>query len=222
MHTVLLNTRKQKHKNKLPRKTKHHKTKCHKQNPSIWIVPWRLQRCSEPPEAIFRAIFHLSFRNICRINFKMKIEKGSLTTFKCTFPTNQSSSNRRATLIPLCFPMLYSLQAGICNREAEVGNSCWRSHTRLWESLIVPSSNAHSWATLIICSMCLNNSLAFFTWQAGSHCPMGRGSSQSLLTAVDRPGRGGAALPSTFDLVPPDYPAAVSKPWPRDISTKHK
>lgn len=59
-----------------------------------------------------------------------------------------------------------------------------------WEPLIVPTSNyAHSWATLIICSMCLNNSLAFFTWQTGSRWPMGGGSTRSLLTAVDSPGQ---------------------------------
>lgn len=46
--------------------------------------------------------------------------------------------------------------------------------TIYWEFLIVPRRNdAHSWATLLIWCMCLNNSSAFFTCQAGSHLPVG-------------------------------------------------
>ena len=97
----------------------------------------------------------------------IKIDR--MTTFK--FPTNQSNSNKwnsHSTVLSSATFIHWKL----FNRGAE--------ETHHTESLIVPrSSYAHSWATLIICSMCLNNSSAFFTWQAGSHRPMGRSSTHT-------------------------------------------
>lgn len=57
--------------------------------------------------------------------------------------------------------------------------------TIYWDFLIVPRRNdAHSWATLLICCMSLNNSSAFFTCQAGSRLPVGDGHREQESSSV--------------------------------------
>lgn len=119
-------------------------------------------------------------------------KKDRLTTFKDTFPINQSIWKK-------------------CNSsDTELSDAPFSKN---WALFVSRSSYAHSWATSIMCCMCLNNLSAFFTCQAGSHCPMGNGSTQSLSLRIDSGCRRGALL-ATSDLVPLDYPAAVSKPRP--------
>lgn len=138
---------------------------------------------------VTRTMFHLSARNIqnnCRINFKMDPNREGDSFQNTRFP--QIKAAVRFATPWLSFPTPHSpeswhVQTGKLRQAVLPGGATPHS--------LSPSSNyAHSWATLIICSMCLNNALAFFTWQAGSHCPMGRRSTQSRLAAAGSPGTG--------------------------------
>lgn len=131
-----------------------------------------------------------------------------------SFPANQKLL-RNTTPTLFCCPKPLSLEAGMFNRDGGgspffLGKRGEATNATLRASYCPrKAAPAHSWVTLIICSMCLNNSLAFFTWQPGSRCPMGR---RQPREAPHCGLTGGAAPASTFDLVPLDDPAAVSKP----------
>lgn len=124
--------------------------------------------------------------------------KSSQPIFQLRKHVSNKSIWKKCNSSTICFSMLHSLKTEVL--------------------FVFRSSYAHSWATSIMCCMCLNNLSAFFNCQAGSHCPMGNGSTEPLTADW----QSGCRKTFSVDLVPPDYPAAVSKPWPCDISTKHK
>lgn len=81
------------------------------------------------------------------------------------FPANQSSCETWK---------LIQEKPACCTGEGEL-------ELLMEEPLIVPRSNdAHSWTTLAICSVTLNNSWAPFTCQAASRCPVGSSGTRSI------------------------------------------